>query len=97
MPPYMAEQVEECYLEYTGSATFEKLAASVAKQLKMRTLRSLFLCTLSFRKAIVTSRSITLSDLFIFLIDLVPCQNSGSLSTSEIIFQTLETGALIFF
>lgn len=32
-----------------------------------------------------------------FLIDLVPCQNSGSLSMSDKTFQTSETGASIFF
>jgi hypothetical protein len=46
-----------------------------------------------FLKAISTSLSMVLPYLLIFLIDLVPCQNSGSLSISTITFHTLSSDA----
>jgi len=45
--------------------------------------------------AIVISRVTTFPSLEIILVSLVPFQNFGSLSRSEIISQTLSTGALI--
>src|SRR5215831_7865552 len=44
---------------------------------------------LEFLKAITTSLSIVSPALLIFFIDFVPCQNSGSLSISDITFHTL--------
>jgi len=48
-----------------------------------------------FLKANITSLSTILPCLLIFLIDLVPCQNSGSLSISDITFHTLSSDARI--
>src|SRR4051794_19486316 len=47
-------------------------------------------------KAITTSLSIMLPFLLILLIDLVPYQNSGSLSISATIFHTLSIDAAMF-
>ncbi len=52
-------------------------------------------CTISlhleFLKAIITSLSMMFPVLLIFFIDLVPCQNSGSLSISAITSHTLSS------
>lgn len=52
---------------------------------------------IEFLNAITASLSIRFPFFLIFLIDLVPCQNSGSLSTSEIIFHMLSCDASICF
>ncbi len=48
---------------------------------------------LEFLKAITTSLSTIFPVLLIFFIDLVPCQNSGSLSISATISHTLSSSA----
>src|ERR687889_70418 len=48
---------------------------------------------IEFLKLITTSLSMIFPIFFVFLIDLVPCQNSGSLSTSATSSQTLSNGA----
>src|SRR5919205_3528692 len=48
-----------------------------------------------FLKLITTSLSMMFPSFFIFLIDLVPRQNCGSLSTSATISHNLSTGAII--